>query len=299
MNGISTQKLAVGSVAISLLVLTLKMLAWWMTGSVALYSDALESFVNVVGALIAWFALRYAQKPPDRGHHYGHHKAEYFSAVAEGAMIVAAAILIAQEAILSFAQVTEADLGPVGLGVNAIAMVVNLAWARVLLTAGRDRNSPALTASGRHLMSDVWTSAGVLVGLVLAIATGWAILDPLLALLVAMNILREGFGVIASSMSGLMDKAVTPEEQETIAEIVHRSGGGAMQIHDIKTRRAGQAMFVEFHMVVDGEMTVRTSHGICDRLEAAIRAELPEALVTIHVEPEHHLKPEGIEPAAP
>ena len=296
MTRFSPQTLAVGSVVVSLLVLALKVLAWRLTGSVALYSDALESLVTVVGALIAWFALRYAQRPADSTHHYGHHKAEYFSAVAEGGMIIAAALLIIREAALSLTHLVEADLGPIGLGVNAAAMVVNLVWARVLLGAGAGRNSPALTANGRHLMSDVWTSAGVLLGLGLAAFTGWAFLDPILAILVAMNILREGFGVVSSSMSGLMDRAATAEEQQRIEEILQQSGSGALQIHDVKTRRAGQAMFLEFHMVVDGDMSVQASHDICDRVEAAIRDAIPEALVTIHVEPDVKLKPEGIEP---
>ena len=297
MNHLSTQTIAVGSVVVALSVLALKMAAWWLTGSVALYSDALESLVNVVGAVIAWIALRYAQRPPDSTHQFGHHKAEYFSAVAEGTMIIVAALLIVREAVLSFSHATPANLGAVGLGVNAIAMVVNLVWARILIGVGSGRNSPALVASGRHLMSDVWTSVGVLAGLVLAKLGGWPVLDPILAILVALNILREGFHVVASSMDGLMDRAVTPQEQERIAETLHQSSTGALQIHDVKTRRAGQAMFVEFHMVVDGEMSVQASHDICDRVEAAVRSAFPEAHVTIHVEPDYKLKDAGIEPA--
>ncbi|MFV0410225.1 MAG: cation diffusion facilitator family transporter [Paracoccus sp. (in: a-proteobacteria)] len=294
-----TQSLAVGSIAISLLVLALKLLAWRLTGSVALYSDALESLVNVTGAVIAWAALRYAARPADRGHQYGHYKAEYVSAVAEGSMIIIAALLIVREAASSLGNLAETDLGPLGLGVNALAMVVNLLWARVLIGAGRAHRSPALDASGRHLMSDVWTSVGVLGGLVLAMVTGWAVLDPILAILVALNILREGFGVVAASMDGLMDKAVEPGEQARIEELIRLSSAGAMQTHDLKTRRAGKAVFIEFHLVVDGEMSVRESHAICDRVEAAIREAFAEAKVTIHVEPDHKLKPEGIAPVEP
>ncbi len=296
MERFSTQTLAIGSILVSLAVLALKVLAWRLTGSVALYSDALESLVNVVGALIAWAALRYAQKPPDQGHNYGHYKAEYVSAVAEGSMIIIAALLIVREAVSSFANLGAADLGPVGLGVNAIAMIVNLAWARVLIGAGNGRSSPALLAGGRHLMSDVWTSAGVLAGLVAAGLTGWLILDPILAILVALNILREGALVVLTSMDGLMDRALGRDEQGRIEAIIQKSLDGALQVHDIKTRSAGQAMFVEFHLVVDGEMSVRRSHAICDRIEAAIRDDIPEASVTIHVEPDSKLKPSGIEP---
>lgn len=296
MERFSTQTLAVGSVIVSLLVLGLKILAWRLTGSVALYSDALELLVNLVGALIAWAALRYAQKPADRGHNYGHYKAEYFSAVAEGSMIIIAALLIVREAVSSFSSLGEADLGPVGLGVNTIAMFVNLGWARVLITVGKRRNSPALQANGRHLMSDVWTSVGVLAGLIAAVLTGWAILDPILAIVVALNILREGSVVVLTSLDGLMDRALGRDEQDRITGIIQKSLDGALQVHDVKTRSAGQAMFVEFHLVVDGDMTVRRSHAICDRIEAAIHDDFPEATVTIHVEPDNKLKPSGIVP---
>lgn len=296
MERYSTQTLAIGSIIVSLLVLALKMLAWQLTGSVALYSDALESLVNVVGAMIAWVALRYAQRPPDQGHHYGHYKAEYFSAVAEGSMIIIAALLIVREAVMSFSHLAENDLGALGLGVNGVAMVVNLIWARVLIRAGTMRNSPALTANGRHLMSDVWTSVGVLGGLVLVIITGWTILDPIMAILVALNILREGASVVLQSMGGLMDQAVGPDEQTRIETVIQQTSSGALQTHDIKTRHAGQATFIEFHLVVNGDMTVARSHAICDRIEAALHEEIPGSQVTIHVEPDHKLKPDGIEP---
>ncbi|OED48391.1 cation diffusion facilitator family transporter [Leisingera sp. S232] len=292
----SATQLATGSILIALAVTGLKALAWMLTGSVALLSDALESFVNIGGAVIAWFAVRYAQRPADDGHPYGHHKAEYFSAVAEGIMIVIAALVILHAAVDAFGRPATADWSTAGLLVNALAMILNLAWARVLLAAGGRLKSPALAAGGRHLMSDVWTSAGVLAGLVLALASGWAFLDPLLALLVAVNILREGWLVIASSIGGLMDTAAPEEERRKIEEIIHRMATGALQVHDLKTRRAGQALFIEFHMVVDGAMTVRASHGICDLIEIALRDALPEAQVVIHVEPEHKLEPAGIKP---
>lgn len=292
----SAQQLATGSILIALAVMGLKVAAWMMTGSVALMSDALESLVNIGGAVMAWFAVRYAQRPPDAGHPYGHHKAEYFSAVAEGIMIVVAALLILNEAAGALGRPAAADWGAAGLLVNGLAMVVNLAWARVLLQAGGRLKSPALSAGGRHLMTDVWTSAGVLGGLVLALASGWAILDPLLALLVAVNILREGWRVIAASVNGLMDTAAPEAERARIEEIIHASANGAMQVHGLKTRRAGQALFVEFHMVVDGTMPVRAAHDICDRVEAALRAGIPDAQPVIHVEPEHKLEPAGIKP---
>ncbi|MEW2912513.1 cation diffusion facilitator family transporter [Leisingera sp. JC11] len=293
---LSAEQLATGSILIALAVMALKVAAWTMTGSVALLSDALESLVNIGGAVMAWFAVRYAQRPPDAGHPYGHHKAEYFSAVIEGILIVIAALVILHEAISALTRPSMADWGVAGMIVNALAMLVNLAWARVLLRAGTRLSSPALSAGGRHLMSDVWTSAGVLAGLGLALATGWAVLDPLLALLVGVNILREGWLVIAASVNGLMDTAAPEEERARIEEIIHRTANGAMQVHGLKTRRAGRALFVEFHMVVDGAMSVRAAHDICDRVEAALRSAIPDVQPVIHVEPEHKLEPAGIEP---
>ncbi|UWQ25060.1 cation diffusion facilitator family transporter [Leisingera aquaemixtae] len=292
----NAQQLATGSIFVALAVMGLKIAAWMMTGSVALLSDALESLVNIGGAVMAWFAVRYAQRPPDAGHPYGHHKAEYFSAVIEGILIVIAALVIVHEAVNALARPEMADWAPAGLLINALAMAVNLLWAQVLLRAGARLSSPALSAGGRHLMSDVWTSAGVLAGLGLALASGWAILDPLLALLVAVNILREGWRVIASSVNGLMDMAAPEAERARIEEIIHRSAAGALQVHGLKTRRAGRALFVEFHMVVDGAMSVRAAHDICDRVEAALKASLPDAQAVIHVEPEHKLEPAGIKP---
>ncbi|QDI77241.1 MULTISPECIES: cation diffusion facilitator family transporter [Leisingera] len=292
----NAQQLATGSIFVALAVMGLKIAAWMMTGSVALLSDALESLVNIGGAVMAWFAVRYAQRPPDAGHPYGHHKAEYFSAVIEGILIVIAALVIVHEAVNALARPEMADWSPAGLLINALAMAVNLLWAQVLLRAGARLSSPALSAGGRHLMSDVWTSAGVLAGLGLALASGWAILDPLLALLVAVNILREGWRVIASSVNGLMDMAAPEAERARIEEIIHRSAAGALQVHGLKTRRAGRALFVEFHMVVDGAMSVRAGHDICDRVEAALKAALPDAQAVIHVEPEHKLEPAGIKP---
>ncbi|UWQ78800.1 cation diffusion facilitator family transporter [Leisingera sp. S132] len=293
---LSAEQLATGSILVALAVMALKVAAWQMTGSVALLSDALESLVNIGGAVMAWFAVRYAQRPPDAGHPYGHHKAEYFSAVIEGILIVIAALVILHEAFTALSRASDPAWGAAGMGVNALAMLVNLAWARVLLRTGTRLKSPALSAGGRHLMSDVWTSAGVLAGLLLALATGWAVLDPLLALLVGVNILREGWLVIAASVNGLMDTAAPAEERIRIEKIIHRTANGAMQVHGLKTRRAGRALFVEFHMVVDGAMSVRAAHEICDRVEAALRDAIPDVQAVIHVEPEHKLEPAGIEP---
>lgn len=297
MQAMNAERLALGTILIALLVLGLKLVAWRLTDSVALFSDALESLVNVGGAVMAWIAVHYAKRPADAGHPFGHYKAEYFSAVLEGIMIIIAALLIVQQSVQALGNLgSPQDWGRSGLLVNGLALVVNLLWARLLVSRGGRLNSPALTAGGRHLMSDVWTSVGVLLGLGLALVTGWAVLDPLLALLVAVNILREGYGVVASSVNGLMDSAAPEEERSRIEDLLHHAAVGALQVHGLKTRRAGVALFVECHMVVEGTMTVQASHAICDRIEEAIQVDFPEALVTIHVEPEHKLEPSGIAP---
>lgn len=282
--------LAFWSIVVAFAVMGLKYVAWWMTGSVALYSDALESIVNVITALAAFWAIRVSHMPADRDHPFGHHKAEYFSAVLEGVLIVVAALLI-------IAQVWETLRNPLpleqpwqGLAINGGAAVVNAVWALVLIRNGRSEKSPALEADGQHIMTDVVTSAGVIVGLVAAVATGWYILDPLLALIVALNILYQGWKVMGESLSGLMDRAVDTNEKMRIRDIISANSKGALEVHDLKTRIAGRATFIEFHMVVDAKMTVGESHLICDRIEDALKAALPSVRVTIHVEPDDEAK---------
>lgn len=288
--------LALGSIGVALAVLVLKLAAWRMTGSVALFSDAIESVVNVAAAILALVAIRVAEQPPDAGHPFGHHKAENFSAIAEGTLIVLAALLILREAWGALWDPGLEDADPVGLLVNALAMAINLAWARVLISAGRKHRSPALTANGRHLMADVWTSVGVLAGVGIAVATGWAILDPLLAILVALHVLREGWAVVFHSAGDLMDSAASSEDRSAIEDAVRASSQGALQIHDLRTRRAGKVRFIEFHLVVDRNMTVGEAHDICDTIEDAIADSLPGARTLIHLEPDGLLEDEGIHP---
>ncbi len=280
------RKLAFWGIPFSFLVLGLKLSAWWVTGSVALLSDGLESTVNVVAAFIAYFVIRYAQKPADDDHQFGHHKAEYISAVVEGVLIVVAALLIVKEAWGGLFEPRLPDAPVLGLAINAFAGGLNAVWATILIRVGRKHASPALTADGHHIMSDVVTSIGVLIGLVLAIVTGYAILDPLLAILVAINILIQGSKVILHSLGGLMDKAVEPEEDEAIKKAIAENSAGVLNVHDLKTRRAGAAAFIDFHVVVPASMSVGAAHEICDRLEDAIRGVIPGATLAIHVEPE-------------
>ena len=286
--------IALGSLLVGGVVLGLKFLAYWLTGSIALYSDALESVVNVATALAALVAVRFAAHPADANHPYGHHKAEYFSAVLEGVMIVIAAIMILREAYFGLLNPKALDAPLRGLLVNGLAGVINAAWCWVLIRQGRRLRSPALAADGRHLLSDVVSSGGVILGLSLAVVTGWAILDPVLAALVALNILWSGWCVIRDSIGGLMDEAVPATALERIREVISSYGGGALEAHDLRSRRAGRMTFIEFHLVVPGGMSVSDAHDICDRIEQALKEEDEDALITIHVEPEGKAKHAGI-----
>lgn len=290
----TVERLAIGSIVVGLIVLSLKFTAYWLTGSVALYSDALESIVNVAAAVAALVAIRLSALPADRNHPYGHHKAEYFSAVVEGVLIIVAALSIARAAYDALVTVHMPDLSIEGIGINALASVINAVWASVLIRQGRARRSPALEADGRHLVTDVVSSVGVLVGIGLAAATGYVILDPLLALLVAANILWSGWGLVKSSVGGLMDEAVSPEALEQIRGVISTHADGALEAHDLRTRRAGRVTFIDFHLVVPGDLSVMSAHAICDRIEAALRAAVGEAVITIHVEPEDKAKHTGV-----
>jgi len=283
-------RLAFWSIIIAFAVMGLKFAAWWLTGSVALYSDALESIVNVIAAAAAFWAITVSHKPADRDHQFGHHKAEYFSAVLEGVLIVVASILIFAEVLRAWQTPVSLDDPGLGLGINAAGAAINAVWAWLLIRIGSAERSPALVADGRHIMTDVVTSVGVLAGLLGAIATGWVVLDPLLALIVAMNILFQGWKVITSSLSGLMDEAVSLEQNIHIREIISANSKGALEVHDLKTRIAGRATFIEFHLIVDADMKVGDSHAICDRIEEALRQEIPSVRVTIHVEPDDEAK---------
>ncbi|GHF30055.1 cation diffusion facilitator family transporter [Deinococcus metalli] len=290
----ATLTIALGSIFVALVVLGLKFLAYAMTGSVALYSDALESIINVAAAVAAFIALQVAARPADANHPYGHTKAEYFSAVAEGVLIVLAAISIAREAIPVLLAPRAVDAPYAGILVNLGASALNAVWATLLLRTGRASRSPALLADGRHVMSDVVTSVGVLIGVVAAKLTGLAFLDPALALLVALNILWSGWQLVRDSVGGLMDAAVDSKTEGRIRALLSEHGDGALEVHDLRTRHAGRMTFIEFHLVVPGTMTVESAHTICDRLEDALRAEMPDISVTIHVEPQEKAKHHGV-----
>ena len=290
----SAARLAAGSVAVAVAVLALKAMAWWVTGSVALYADALESIVNVAAALAALLAVRLSALPADANHPYGHSKAEYFSAVLEGALIIVAALLILHEAWGAFQAPRAPEQAGIGLAVAAVASGINAAWALFLGRRGKALRSPALMADARHLWADVVTSAGVLVGVGLVTLTGLLWLDPLLAALTAVNIIFSGWRLLRESVGGLMDEAVPPATMERIRRIVAEQASGAIEAHDLRSRHAGRHTFLEFHLVVPGDMRVSESHEICDRIEAALKAELEDAIITIHVEPEAKAKQQGV-----
>lgn len=285
---------AAGSVAVALAVLAMKGVAWWLTGSVALFADALESVVNVAAALAALAAVRYSAMPADANHPYGHHKAEYFSAVLEGALILAAAFVILNETWVAVAEGHTATLTWPAAAVALAATALNALWCRHLFRRAAALRSPALRADARHLLSDVVTSLGVLAGIGLAAATGIWWLDPLMAGLTALNILASGARLMRESVGGLMDEAVSPTQLAHIRGVIGRAAEGAIEAHDLRSRQAGRSTFIEFHLVVPGAMSVAEAHDITDRIEAALKADLGEAVITIHVEPEGKAKHSGV-----
>lgn len=289
-----TVRVAYGSLAVGVVVLALKGFAAYATGSIALYADALESIVNVVTAVVALVAVRLAARPADATLPYGYHKAEYFSAVIIGIFIAVTALLIFREAYFGFIAPRGFTLDPVGIGVSVLATAINAAWAWRLVQIGRREQSPALQADGRHLATDVVSTLGVLIGVLLAAATGWKQLDAVLAALVGLTILWSGWELVKESVIGLMDVAVEPKQLNRIRDIISTSAEGAIEAHDIRTRQAGQMTFIDFHLVVPGAMSVADAHAICDAIEARLREEVERAQITIHVEPENKAKHSGI-----
>ena len=288
------RKIAFGSLGVSLIVLIIKGAAYGLTGSVALLSDALESVINVATAIAAIIAIRYAAQPADKEHPYGHQKAEYLSAVVIGVMIVLAGLTILHEAYQGALAPKPIDAPLLGLGVSSIATVLNAVWSTVLVKQGRTHHSPSLVADGKHLLADVVTSFGVVIGVGLVVVTGIQVLDAGIAALVALHVLWSGWEVIRESSDGLLDAAVPEEELQRIREVIAANSGEAIEAHDLRTRFASRTRFIDFHLVVPRLMTVEQSHAICDRLEAALKEALDEAIVTIHVEPDQMAEQKGM-----
>jgi cation diffusion facilitator family transporter len=286
-------RLAIASIMVATAVTGMKYLAYLRTDSIALYSDALESVVNVVTAIAAFVAVRIAARPADRRHPFGHQKAEFFSAGLEGALIVVAALIILREAYTAWGTPRALEAPAEGLAINGLATAINALWSWFLISRGRAWRSPAIAADGWHLLTDVVTSVGVVLGLLLAVATGWWRLDAGLAAVVAVNILYTGWRITTQSVSGLMDESVAGEVLDEIRHVIGSSAWGAIQVHDLRTRAAGRATFIEFHLVVPGDMTVAAAHAICDRIEDALTAAIDGSEVLIHVEPEGEAKAKG------
>jgi cation diffusion facilitator family transporter len=273
------------SVAAALATIGLKTLAWWMTGSVGLLSDALESLVNLAAALLALSMLRLAAAPPDEEHPYGFSKAEYFAAGIEGALIVLAAAGILVTAIPRLLQPEALDAPLLGLSVSAAASLINLGVAIVLLRAGKKYGSITLEADGQHLMGDVWTSAAVIVGVALVFATGWLRLDPLVALAVAVHIIWTGIRLVRRSASGLLDAAIPQSDRDAIQKVFDEYAKQGVAFHAFRTRRAAARRFVSFHMLVPDRWSVARAHRLSEEIEARIRIAVPSASVFTHIEP--------------
>ncbi len=288
------QRIAGGSIALGLVVLGLKGAAWAVTGSAALFSDAAESVVNVAAALIAFAAIRFAARPADANHLYGHDKAEFFAAVIEGVLIVLAAIAIVNHAWEVWRRPVPIAAPLTGMALNAGATVLNALWAWLLLRRGAVLRSAALVADGQHLLTDVVSSLGVLIGFVLVVTTGFGLLDPLIAAATAVYVLVAGLRVIAGSVGGLMDAAPPEEVVARIRALVGEAAEGALEAHDLRVRHAGKLTFLEFHLVVPGAISVAAAHEICDRIEAALKAAMEGLVITIHVEPEGKAKHRGV-----
>ena len=280
------ERYALLSVVAALATIALKGVAWWLTGSVGLLSDALESFVNLAAAVMAFSMLRLAASPPDKDYHYGFSKAEYLAAGIEGALIVLAAAGIVWTAVPRLLQPAPLDAPGLGLGLSIAASAVNFAVARVLIAVGREHHSITLEADGKHLMTDVWTSAGVIAGVALVFLTGWLRLDALVAIAVAVHIVWTGVGLVRRSVAGLLDAAISPQEQEEMTKLfTEYSKRYGVSFHAVRTRQAGARRFITFHFLVPDSWTVAQAHQLSEEIEARIRSMVPNAGVFTHIEP--------------
>ncbi|MBT7192318.1 MAG: cation transporter [Anaerolineae bacterium] len=286
MNRPSLTRYAWLSITAALITIALKAGAYMLTGSVGLLSDAIESVVNLLAAIMALSMLTIAARPPDDSHAYGHGKAEYFSSNVEGVLILVAAAGIAVTAIERLFNPREIEQVGIGLTISVIAAIVNFAVARILLKAGKEHGSITLDADGHHLMTDVWTSVGVVAGVGAVGLTGWTILDPLIALAVSANIVYTGFQLIRRSVDGLMDAALSPEEMQAVEDVLTKYRQGyEIDFHALRTRQAGARHFISVHVLVPGEWTVHDAHHIAEDIEGDIRAVVQNSVAFTHLEP--------------
>jgi cation diffusion facilitator family transporter len=279
------RRLIAFSIVAALFTIALKVAAYVLTGSVGLLSDALESVVNLLAAATAYVALIYAARPADKTHAYGHEKIEYFSSGLEGILIIIAGCGAIGYAVLRLIRPAPLEDLEIGLAIEVVASAVNYYVARLLLKGGREHRSIILEADGKHLMTDVWTSLGIIVGLALVLFTGQAWIDPVLAIIIGASICWTGGELMLKSFNGLMDHALSLPEQDQIRGVIQAALPEAAAYHFLRTRRGGTRRFVEFHLLVDGEMTVRAAHHLAHKIEAALTTAVPGLEVMIHIEP--------------
>lgn len=273
------------SIGAALLTIALKTGAWAVTGSVGLLSDAAESLVNLAAALFALVIVHWADRPPDEEHAYGHEKADYLSAGLEGGLILVAAVTIGFAAVGRLIDPQPLESVGIGLAISGVATLVNLVVARTMIRAGTAYRSLTVEADGRHLMTDVWTSVGVVIGVAAVALSGWERLDPIIALLVAANIVRVGVSLVRSAFGGLMDRALEPDELTAVGRVLDGFAGPEVQFHALRTRRAGRRAFITVHVLVPGTWTVQAGHDLVERVEAELRAVVEPATVFTHLEP--------------
>ena len=283
-NRASLTRFAWLSIGAALLTIGLKTVAYLITGSVGLLSDAVESVVNLLGGIMALAMLTVAARPADEDHAYGHGKAEYFSSGLEGGLILVAAISIAVAAVMRL--ITPKPLHEVGdgLAVSVVASVVNLVVALVIMRAGRRHNSITLEANARHLLTDVWTSVGVIVGVLWVVWTGWLWLDPVVALLVAANIIWTGVGIVRRSIGGLMDASISTNDLAKVRKVFEDYESGGVKFHALRTRQSGSKKFISVHVLVPGDWTVQRGHELLERIEGDIRTTVSDSVVFTHLE---------------
>ena len=285
MNRTSLTRFAWLSIAAALATIALKCGAYFLTGSLGLLSDGIDSFVNLIGAVMVLAMLTVAARPADEDHSYGHSKAEYFSSGVEGTLILIVALTIGAVAVAGLIQPKQLDQIGLGLAISTLASLINLGVGLLLLRAGRKARSIALEADARHLMTDVWTSAGVLVGVGAVAITGWQRLDPIVALAVAANLIWTGLGIVRRSVSGLMDTALPKSEQELIQNVLRTYEKDGLQFHAVRTRDAGARKFVSMHVLVPGNWTVNRGHKLLEKIEQKIQKILPHVILFTHLEP--------------
>jgi cation diffusion facilitator family transporter len=273
------------AIAAAVATIALKTAAWWLTGSVGLLSDALESFVNLAAAVVTLAMLTVAARPPDEAYAYGYSKAEYFASGLEGTLILVAAVLIGIAAVQRLLAPQTLESVGVGLAISVVASAVNLGAARVLARAGRHHRSIALEAGARHLMTDVWTSAGVVVGVALVALTGWLWLDPVIALAVAAHIVWAGVGIVRRSVVGLLDHALPETERRAIEAVLDGFRTQGIEFHALRTRAAAGRSFVSMHVLVPGAWSVQRGHDVVEEIEARVQKAVPTASVFTHIEP--------------